>query len=55
MNQVSELGTVPVSEITIQYPRRPGWVSGADYWIWYWFGGSIVAALCFRRVLNVEL
>jgi len=32
---------------------RPSCTSGTDSWVIYWFGGSMLAALCFRRVLGV--
>ena len=44
----------PVESITIDYPRRPSWTSGSDRWLYYWFGVSVVSALCFRRMLNVH-
>jgi len=45
----------PVHSIDIDYPERDSWTSGADKWIVYWFGASMVAALCFRRALNVNI
>jgi hypothetical protein len=45
----------PVQAIAIDYPQRPGWTSGTDSWVIYWFGVSMVAALCFRRFLHVNL
>jgi hypothetical protein len=44
----------PVRSIEIEYPSRPSWTSGTDWWVVYWFAVSMVAALCFRRALNVQ-
>ncbi|HEV3116293.1 MAG TPA: hypothetical protein VGY58_04520 [Gemmataceae bacterium] len=44
----------PVQSIDIDYPERSSWISGR-YWWTYWFLVSMVAALCFRRVLNVNI
>jgi hypothetical protein len=45
----------PVSSIEVAYPDRDSWTSGTDWWVGYWFVVSMAAALCFRRVLNVNL
>jgi hypothetical protein len=45
----------PLRSIEIAYPRRASWTSGSDWWVYYWFGTSMVAALCFRRMLNVNV
>ena len=45
----------PVRSIDVDYPERPGWVSGTRGWMIYWFVVSMVAGLCFRRVLNVNV
>jgi hypothetical protein len=45
----------PVQSIDIDYPRRSGWTCGSNSWVIYWFVGSLVAALCLRRVVNVNL
>jgi hypothetical protein len=45
----------PVRSIAIDYPGRYSWTSGTDSWMLYWFGVSMVAALCFRRALNVNV
>jgi hypothetical protein len=45
----------PVRSIEIDYPRRSSWTSGTDWWVAYWFAASMGAALCFRRVLNVNV
>jgi hypothetical protein len=42
-----------VRSIEINYPHRSSWTSGTDSWVIYWFIVSMVAAVCFRRVLNV--
>jgi uncharacterized membrane protein (DUF106 family) len=44
-----------VRSIDVEYPERPGLASGSGWWLLYWFGVSMVAALCFRRVLNVNV
>jgi hypothetical protein len=44
-----------VQSIVIDYPQRSSWTSGTDWWVGYWFVVSMVAALCFRRVLNVHV
>jgi len=43
----------PVRSIEINYPHRSSWTSGTDSWVIYWFVVSMVAALCFRRAMNV--
>jgi hypothetical protein len=45
----------PVQAIEIDYPQRSSWTSGTDYWVIYWFVVSMIAALCFRRALNVNV
>ena len=45
----------PVRSIEIDYPQRSSWTSGTDSWVIYWFVVSMVAALCFRRALNVNV
>ena len=45
----------PVESIAIAYPSRSSWTSGTDAWVIYWFVASFVAALCFRRWLNVHV
>jgi hypothetical protein len=45
----------PVRSIEIVYPPRSSWTSGTDAWVIYWFVVSMVAAFCFRRVLNVHV
>ncbi len=44
-----------VRSIEISYPRRSSWTSGTDSWVMYWFVVSMAAALCFRRVMNVNV
>jgi hypothetical protein len=44
-----------VQSIEIDYPRRVSWTCGSDWWIAYWFIVSMIAALAFRRLLNVNL
>jgi hypothetical protein len=45
----------PVRSIEIDYPARSSWTSGTDWWMGYWFVVSLIAALCFRRALNVNV
>lgn len=45
----------PVQWIEIDYPPRSSWTCGSDWWMIYWFAVSMVAAFCFRRVLNVNV
>jgi hypothetical protein len=45
----------PVQSIEIEYPDRSSWTCGTDSWVIYWFVVSMIAALCFRRVLNVAV
>jgi hypothetical protein len=45
----------PVQSIEIDYPHRSSWTSGTDSWVIYWFVASMIAALCFRRLLNVNV
>jgi len=45
----------PVQSIAIDYPARSSWTSGTDWWIGYWFAVSMVAALCLRRPLGVNI
>jgi len=45
----------PVRSIEIDYPERSSWICGTDSWVIYWFAVSMVAALCFRRALNVAV
>ncbi len=45
----------PVRSIEIDYPERSSWICGTDSWVIYWFAVSMVAALCFRRAMNVSV
>ncbi len=45
----------PIRSIEIDYPGRSSWTSGRDSWLIYWFVVSMVGALCFRRVLKVNV
>jgi hypothetical protein len=44
-----------VRSVAVAYPERSSWTSGTGYWMYYWFAVSMVAALCFRRALNVKI
>ena len=44
-----------IGSIEIDYPKRSSWTSGTDSWVIYWFAVSMVAALCCRRFLNVNV
>ncbi len=45
----------PVTEITIGYPPREGWVAGADGWLIYFFVASLVFAFILKPFLNVKI
>lgn len=45
----------PVASIEIDYPSRDSWISGTDWWVGYWFAVSMLGALCFRRLLKVQI
>jgi hypothetical protein len=45
----------PIRSIEIDYPHRSSWTSGTDSWVIYWFAVSMVAALCFRPLLKVNV
>ena len=45
----------PVQSIDVAYPSRSSWTSGTDSWLIYWFVVSMIAAICFRGVLNVKV
>ena len=47
--------TIRSESIAIDYPERSSWTSGTDWWVIYWFVVSMVAALCFRPVMNVNV
>lgn len=44
-----------VQSIAVDYPPRSSWTSGTDAWVIYWFAVSFLAALGFRRLLNVSV
>ncbi len=44
-----------VQSISIDYPPRISWTSGADYWVGYFFVASLIAALIFKPFLKVKL
>lgn len=45
----------PVQSIEIAYPDRPGWSTGTDNWVIFWFVVSMVAAFCAKPFLNVNI
>lgn len=45
----------PIESIEISYPDRESWTCGSDWWVVYWFAMSMVGALCFRPLLNVNI
>lgn len=47
--------TSSVRSIEIDYPRRDSWTSGSDWWVVYWFVVSLIAAFCFKGVLQVNV
>jgi hypothetical protein len=44
-----------VQAISIDYPDRPSWTSGTDWWLVYCFAASMFFALIFRPLLKVNL
>lgn len=44
-----------VQSISINYPTRKSWTSGADTWVAYWFVMSMVAAFVGKPWLNVNV
>ena len=44
----------PIQSIAMDFPPRSSLTSGTDWWVVYWFVVSMVAGLCFRRLLNVN-
>jgi hypothetical protein len=45
----------PVRSIDISYPVRPSLACGTDRWVVFWFAVSLAAAVCFRRLLRVNV
>jgi len=45
----------PIQSIEIDYPPRVSWTCGTDYWVIYWFVVSMIAALCIRPLLKVNV
>jgi hypothetical protein len=45
----------PVHSIAVDFPTRSSWTSGSGYWVIYWFAVSMIAALCFKGVLKVNV
>jgi len=45
----------PVRSIAIDYPPRPSWTSGTDWWVLYFFVVSILFALVFKPFLKVKI
>jgi hypothetical protein len=45
----------PVQSIAVDYPSRSSWTSGTDWWVFYWFAVSMVAAFAFRKALKVNV
>jgi hypothetical protein len=44
-----------IQSIAIDFPERSSWTCGTNSWLIYWFAVSMVAALCFRPLLNVNI
>lgn len=44
-----------IQGIEIDYPDRDGWASGSGSWLIFWFVASLVAALCVRPWLQVNM
>jgi hypothetical protein len=51
----SPVQSIAIRRSTTDYPERSSWTSGTDWWIGYWFVVSMLAGLCFRRWLNVNI
>jgi len=45
----------PVQQISIDYPDRPGFTDGANYWMIYFFLVSMAFALLFKSALKVKI
>jgi hypothetical protein len=45
----------PIRSIEIDYPDRISWTSGTNSWVIYWFVVSMIAALCFRPLIKVNI
>ena len=45
----------PIQAIEIDYPHRSSFTSGTNWWFVYWLGASLVAGLCCRRLVNVNI
>jgi uncharacterized membrane protein (DUF106 family) len=45
----------PVRSITIDYPTRHSWTSGADWWLVYFFVASMVFAFIFKPLFKVRI
>ncbi len=44
-----------VKSIEIEYPSRPSFPSGSDYWLIYWFIVSLIAGFLLRGVMKVNI
>jgi hypothetical protein len=44
-----------IESIEIEYEDRPGWASGTNSWMIFWFLGSMISGFCLRRFLKVNL
>ena len=44
-----------VESVSINYPDRPGLVSGTDWWVVYFFVASMIFALLFKPFLKVRI
>jgi len=44
-----------VRSIEIDYPERPSWTCGTDWWVIYWFAVSVVAAPLKNNAMNVAV
>ncbi len=45
----------PVHSISVDYPDRPSWTSGTDWWLVYFFIASMLFALLFKPFLKVRI
>lgn len=44
-----------IRSISVDYPMRSSWTSGADTWVVYWFAVSMIAGFAFRGLFNVNM
>lgn len=45
----------PVRAIELEFPERDSYTSGTDWWLAYWFGGSMIVGFCCRGLFKVNI